>query len=283
MDLRLETKVSELTEVTRLTDNSCGFADRVKKAIPRVKIGQRTNGKDGAYHYVYMDGHPHVMGYLYYGDLRENPKDYIDHYCVSSTFIHNGKYADYNNNYNVAMSTNLDQALKNAKKYLRPLPWGVVSGIHYRKFRHKFYESRNHYRDEFNASTGKVGLSRDYLIPELQQLIDSGHVFMDNELHNNIVDMLNKRKAYQEDKQKEIRCSFVYGYMKWNTENYAVVDIEKQPSKSLWHTLESTTYTADTLPENIKGRVMALNVLDDDMFVDDVGYKIGDNMFYVLP
>ena len=55
MDIRLETKVSELTEVTRLTDNSCGFADRVKKAIPRVKIGQRTNGKDGAYHYVYMD------------------------------------------------------------------------------------------------------------------------------------------------------------------------------------------------------------------------------------
>jgi len=95
--------------------------------------------------------------------------------------------------------------------------------------------------------------------------------------------MLNKRKAYQEDKQKDIRCSFVYGYMKWDIENYIVVDIEKTLSKSQWQTLESMTYTADTLPENIKGRVMALNVLDDDMFVDDVGYKVGDNMFYVLP
>ena len=189
MDLRLETKVSELNEVTQLKT----FAHHVKKAIPRVKIGVRANGTDSAYHYVYMDGHPHVMGYLYYGDKRENPKDFIDHYCVASIFISNGKYADYNNNYNVAMSTNLNQAVKNAKKYLRPLPWGEVSGIHYRKFRHKFYESRNHYRDEFNASTGKVGLSRDFLIPELQQLIDSGHMFMDNELHNNIVDMLNKR------------------------------------------------------------------------------------------
>ena len=61
------------------------------------------------------------------------------------------------------------------------------------------------------------------------------------------------------------------------------MDIEKTLSKSQWQTLESMTYTADTLPENIKGRVMALNVLDDDMFVDDVGYKVGDNMFYVLP
>ena len=89
MDIRLETKVSELTEVTQF---KCGFAHDVKRAIPRVKIGQRTNGTDGAYHYVYMDGHPHVMGYLYYGDMRENPKDVIDHYCVASIFIKNGKY-----------------------------------------------------------------------------------------------------------------------------------------------------------------------------------------------
>jgi len=280
MDIRLETKVSELNE---FIPKQGTFEWHVGQAIPRVKIGVRANGTDSAYHYVYMDGHPHVMGYLYYGDMRENPKDFIDHYCVASIFISNGKYADYNNNYNVAMSTNVNQAVRNAKRYLRPVPWGEVSGMHYRKFRHKFSMNRNHYRDEFNASTGKVGLSRDFLIPELQQLIDSGHMFMDNELHNNIVDMLNKRKAYQEDKQKDIRCSFVYGYMKWDTENYVVVDIEKTLAKSQWQTLESITYTADTLPENIKGRVMALNVLDDDMFVDDVGYKVGDNMFYVLP
>mgnify|MGYP003133357458 CR=1 FL=1 len=42
MDLRLETKVSELTEVTQF---KCNFAHDVKRAIPRVKIGQRTNGK----------------------------------------------------------------------------------------------------------------------------------------------------------------------------------------------------------------------------------------------
>ena len=59
MDIRLETKVSELTEVI---PNRGTFEWNVKQAIPRVKIGQRTNGKDGAYHYVYMDGHPHVMG-----------------------------------------------------------------------------------------------------------------------------------------------------------------------------------------------------------------------------
>lgn len=280
MDLRLETKVSELNE---FIPKQGTFEWHVGQAIPRVKIGVRANGTDSAYHYVYMDGHPHVMGYLYYGDMRENPKDFIDHYCVSSIFVKNGKYADYNNNHNVAMSTNLNQAVKNAKRYLRPVPWGEVSGMHYRKFRHKFSMSRNHYRDEFNSSTGKVGLSRDYLIPELQHLIDSGHMFMNKELHDNIVDMLNKRRAYEEDKQKAIRCSFVYGYMKWNVENYVVVDIEKPLTPSLWQTLESKTYTADTLPEQLKGRVMALNVLDDDMFVDDVGYKIGDNMFYVLP
>ena len=45
--------------------------------------------------------------------------------------------------------------------------------------------------------------------------------------------------------------------------------------------MQHTEYDADTLPEQLKGRVMSLNVLEQDTFVDGVGYKVGDNMFYV--
>ena len=41
-------------------------------------------------------------------------------------------------------------------------------------------------------------------------------------------------------------------------------------------------YSVATLPEEIKGKVMSLNVLEGEGFVDDVGYKAGDNMFYVI-
>ena len=95
--------------------------------------------------------------------------------------------------------------------------------------------------------------------------------------------MVAKRKAYEEDKQKRCDLYFVYAYIKWGKETYITVELDDTSIdyKTDWKTMPYTEYTVDTLPDQLKGRVMSLNVLEEDTFVDGVGYKARDNMFYV--
>ncbi len=256
------------------------FATRVQREVRGIKFGVKANGSYQHKKFVYMEGYPYTMGYLHYGDPRENAEQKVNHFCVSSPIIQNAKYADYNQNYAMKMSVSLEQGVKNAKRYLQPVPWGVVANMNFSLVRHAFNKERNVFEDAFDVSKEGLGLRRDTLVPELANLIDNGHVFLDKDLHEKIVDLVAKRKAYEEDKQKRLDLYFVYAYIKWGKETYIVIEVDNDVPQG-WKRLPHKEYTADTLPAELKGRVMSLNVLEQDTFVDGVGYKARDNMFYV--
>ena len=259
------------------------FATQVQKEMRGIKFGVKADGKSQHKKFVYMEGYPYTMGYLHYGDPRENAEQKVNHFCVSAPTIMNEKYADYNSNYAMKMSVNLNQGVKNAKRYLQPVPWGVVAHKNFKDVRHAFNNVRNSFQDDFELSMGELGMKNKTLAPELANLIENGHVFLDKELHDKVVDMVAKRKLYEEDKQKRCDLYFVYAYIKWGKETYIVIEIDDAQviASPDWKTMQHTEYDADTLPEQLKGRVMSLNVLEQDTFVDGVGYKVGDNMFYV--
>ena len=130
MDRKFDVRVSDLTEYQPTTNEHIDkFCREVRKAIRGIKFGTHTNDY---YKFVYMEGHPYPMGYLQFGDPRDNAERQLDHFCVSSPNICNDKYADYNDNYNMKMSVNIHQAIRNAKAYLRPIPWGVVAMKEYK-------------------------------------------------------------------------------------------------------------------------------------------------------
>jgi len=294
IDQDFDIAVSELTEWTPTRTKVEGlfnlpaqfievFATRVQKEMRGIKFGVKANGNSQHKKFVYMEGYPYTMGYLHFGDPRENAEKNVHHFCVSAPTIMNEKYADYNSNYAMKMSVNLNQGVKNAKRYLQPVPWGVVAHKKFKDVRHAFNNVRNSFQDDFELSMGELGMKNKTLAPELANLIENGHVFLDKELHDKVVDMVAKRKLYEEDKQKRCDLYFVYAYIKWGKETYIVIEIDDAQviSSPDWKTMQHTEYDADTLPEQLKGRVMSLNVLEQDTFVDGVGYKVGDNMFYV--
>ena len=259
------------------------FATRVQKEMRGVKFGVKANGNSQHKKFVYMEGYPYTMGYLHYGDPRDSAEQKVNHFCVSAPTIKNEKYADYNSNYAMKMSIRLEQGVKNAKRYLQPVPWGVVAHKKFRDVRHAFNTERNSFQDAFELSMGELGMKNKTLVPELATLIENGHTFLDKDLHDKVVDMVAKRKAYEEDKQKRCDLYFVYAYIKWGKETYITVELDDTSIdyKTDWKTMPYTEYTVDTLPDQLKGRVMSLNVLEEDTFVDGVGYKARDNMFYV--
>ena len=294
IDQDFDIAVSELTEWTPTRTKVEGlfnlpaqfievFATRVQKEMRGIKFGVKANGNSQHKKFVYMEGYPYTMGYLHFGDPRENAEKNVHHFCVSAPTIMNEKYADYNSNYAMKMSVNLNQGVKNAKRYLQPVPWGVVAHKKFKDVRHAFNNVRNSFQDDFELSMGELGMKNKTLAPELANLIENGHVFLDKDLQDKVVDMVAKRKLYQEDKQKRCDLYFVYAYIKWGKETYIVIEIDDAQviASPDWKTMQHTEYDADTLPEQLKGRVMSLNVLEQDTFVDGVGYKVGDNMFYV--
>tara|TARA_R100000995_G_C3479282_1_gene122872 strand:+ start:925 stop:1782 length:858 start_codon:yes stop_codon:yes gene_type:complete len=284
MDRKFDIRVNDLTEYQPTTNEPIDkFCREVRKSISGIKFGTET-GRSDYYKFVHMEGHPYPMGYLQFGDPRENAERQLDHFCVSSPNICNDKYADYNDNYNMKMSVNMHQAIRNAKAYLRPIPWGVVAQKEYSSINHEFEQVRRKFAHAYSECQHKIGLeggNREKMALELVSLVENGHTFLDKELHDNVLDMVAKRKEWFEDKQKKLNLYFVYAYMKWGNETYVVCTKDVNYVGS-WADMPYEEYSVATLPEEIKGKVMSLNVLEGVGFVDDVGYKAGDNMFYVI-
>jgi hypothetical protein len=283
MNSEFQTRVSELTE---FTPEQGTFEWHVGQSIPRVKLGTLSDGHSQGNKFVYMEGHPYVMGYLYYGDPRDNPSVQENHYVVASDNIVNGKYANYSKQHSMRMTIKLDQAVTHAKRYLRPMPWGVVASIDYKEITSGFGRLRQEFAEEYRKARESLGISAGKgLVNELKHLVNMGHDFLDNGVKDRVMNMLEKHQAYHEDREKKLNATFVYAYVKWNEERYIVCDLSdidrNRSHLQDWKNMDYKEYTANTLPAELKGKIMSLNVLEGKGFVDDVGYKAGDNMFYV--
>lgn len=262
------------------------FAIEVKNAIRGIKFGVRSDGQYERRKYIYMEGHPYTMGFISYEDPRDNPTRGEDHYVVYSLNIRNLKYADYSNQRHMAMSVNMSQGVKNAKRYLRAVPWGYPAIRNIEDIRIAWQQQREVIYNDYYESAQKglgVNVHKKGLIAELFKLLDSDYMFLDAEVKEALINMKAKYDVYKEDMLKVIKVFFVYAYVKWDKETYVVINLGGTANRNTdWRQLPHETYTADTLPLELKGKVMSLNVLENKSYVDDVGYKVGDNMFYVL-
>jgi|9_EtaG_2_1085328.scaffolds.fasta_scaffold45541_2 hypothetical protein len=279
-----------LSESLSVPDAIDVFAFEVQHSIRGIKFGTHNSDRDNKlkisdkYKFAYMDGQPYVLGYICYDDPRDNPQQHEYHYVVCSPYIRNMKYANYSAQMNMRMSVNKESALKHAKAFLRPRSFGNLAKIGYNHIQYGFSRERGKFVEDFRKSREVVGLQNDALIPELSHLIDMGHNFLDADIHEKVLDLLDKNKLLKADQEKKLNAVFVYAYMRHNVETFNVVDLSGDGVRNYnfdWGSLPVEEYTSDTIPGDIKSKLVSLNMLQGEGFVDDVGYKVGDNMFYV--
>ena len=266
------------------------FAFDVQNSLRGVKFGtaERCHPFDVSkkLKFVYMDGQPYVLGYIFYDDPRDNAQRHENHFVVCSPHIVNNKYATYSVQRSMRMSVNKESALKYAKAFLRPRNFGDLAKIGYKHIRNGFSTERSKYVNAHNKAREAVGLHGDTLIPELSHLIDMGHNFLDADIHEKVLDLLEKNKEMKRDQEKKLNAMFVYAFVKHGKEVFKVIDLSDEGIRKMyynfdWDSLSVNEYTSDTLPGDIKSKLVSLNMLEGEGFVDDVGYKAGDNMFYV--
>ena len=240
--------------------------------------------------YVHMPNDPYVMGYIGYGDFLTTAKAMQNSYVISSRHIMNYKYADYNDQHYMAMSINLDTAVRNAKKYLRPLTTKDMALDQQTEsdMRRKSKDTKsamevkrsNALSDLLAKSNRTLNIDYNPMLEYMRTLVKVGHEFTDKELESNLLSYFALEKDVKAFSGNDVDVDYVRVYEKYGKQVFDVVPLIREDSyRSALGNL--TTYDKDKVPEEIMGKVSVLSMVENGHWVDDVGYRVDATMFYV--
>ena len=240
--------------------------------------------------YVHMPNDPYVMGYIGYGDFLTTAKAMQSSYVISSRHIANYKYADYNDQHYMAMSINLDTAVRNAKKYLRPLTTKDMALDQQTEsdMRRKSKDTKsamevkrnNALSDLLAKSNRTLNIEYNPMLEYMRTLVTVGHEFTDKELESNLLSYFALEKDVKAFSGNDVDVDYVRVYEKYGKQVFDVVPLIREDSyRSTLGNL--TTYDKDKVPEDVMGKVSVLSMVENGHWVDDVGYRVDATMFYV--
>jgi prophage antirepressor-like protein len=276
------------------TDGACPasaafllFRDRVKAAMRGLDFIDR----DKQSVWVYRDDCPYVLGWIGFGDYRDGGDGTgygTNVFVVQARTIENKKYADHSNQFCMKMSANVEVALRNAKKYLRQYSPQELAMVNLRgvsdKVTGRADESRAKLRTAMSAVFDvDIYNKTSTLARELQHLLNTEHEFLHPEFRRNLTTYFELKHDADVLRDRTIPMWFVRVYERMGQQSFDVLSIDKPESN---YTVEISQdvhrYQSDDLPEDIMGKLSVLNILTDDQYVDGVGYRAGEGMFYVV-
>ena len=263
------------------------FAIQVKSIYPKCSFGyvcDDAEKKSRDTVYVYHKDSPYVSGAIGYGNVRHN-RGGVDTFAVYSRKIHNQKY-NYGLEQRMFVSKHLKIATKHAARYLRD--WDILEVATH---------SQREIRSQWGNTTSKlskkvrdaydevVRLDRgDRLMMELQALRDAGHNYISAELGGKVDELLNIRNEKLENLREICSDLIAVVIRPHQTGNsYFTVSCRNISEwNATWSGAEEPPYDDNTLPENLRGKLGILTMCEPNNWVDNVGYKLDDRVFFVV-
>ena len=293
-------KVSEINEKADLTQQKVakdylasqfemqGFMQELRKAFRGVLFTPCPQDKRRTY--MHMPNDPYVMGYIGYGDFQTTAKAMQSSYVVSSRHIMNYKYADYNDQHYMAMSINLSTAVRNAKKYLRPLTTKDMALDEWTEadMRRKSKNTKsamdvkrnNTLSDLLAKNNREKKIEYNPMLEYMRTLVKVGHEFTDKELESDLLSYFKLEEDANAISSDGVDVDYVRVYEKYGKQVFDVVPlIRKEYGRSDLGNI--ITYDKDKVPEDVMGKVSVLSMVENKHWVDDVGYRVDATMFYV--
>ena len=255
------------------------FLEALAKKLPTCKFSPRGNNEQSLY--VYLPNDLYAMGWVGYNDYRIEGEGTYKTIAVYSHTITNDKYNSHSDQHHMLMSTNPKRAIKNALSHLRPYtPKELNDCFAYpvvRKVRDTNRENQEKVEDAQKAVT-----QHNQLQVELRAVVASGYQFVDADFGSKVAAFLNEVDEYALQ-TSEVHMFFVRAYMLNDQQMFDVTFLEN--AHNTWDYKVSTEpaerYTADTLPEHLSGKLSVLMMCELDEYVDGVGIRMNDGVFYV--
>ena len=287
--LRIEL-MSEIRKDTHAYNHPVGLMDFAHLIEQKTKY--LTYPKDHHSKWVYRESDSFPMGYISFKDTRDNKASDDDpKYLVYSPNIHNGKYS-YGDRMHMAQATTKEKAVKNAVTYLRALTVPQVVEITKdtcrRKAASQTDDLRNDVRQKADSVLKDMFSTYKYDKPnplqvELRYMVESGHEFLNKELGQQLKEIFTGFDEFKEARENNSDSFlFVEAYQSFGQNKFrcAPVDLRGYGDEAVKRELQ-TIRGEDDLPEDIKGKLAVLGMVDVEHYVDGVGYRAAENVFYL--
>ena len=258
------------------------FAARVRKLYPRAEFSlYRKHGYKNLL--VYHPNKPLCMGWIGYGDYTNSDRASGNKYVVFSENIANYQYASHSWQRHLMSSGNLNQAVKNVSRHLRDYSVENVAKSLSREARNEWLKEENDGKNEISSAFNALRYDDD-LRDELIRLHAAGHMFITEKLQRKIDELAAAYDTERENSKYRLNCvsmvcvtSTLRGEQVF--EVCTVPNILGFGSGSKF--IAEQTYTENELPEDLRDKLGALNIVEKKQLVPGVGYKLTDGILFV--
>ncbi len=260
-------------------------------ALTKKVRGYKTAPKNFECMWVYRPQDTYAMGWIRYGDVFDGGTGEKRH-AVYSPNIQNGKYA-YGDNCFMSSALHFNKGLLNACKYLRPPTVRQVLEQVQRPFCRGVSRSLDEVKTKTHKITNKIdtdvfGRTRLNTAPlkrELANILKSDYEFLDKELEVQLIEAFEAIKELHDGRDIHDKdhtfieviqsqgANLYRGYKKI-PQHFTLIRHDDSAENKI-------AYTQEQLPESLLGAMSVLSMVDDGQYVAGVGYRAGENMFYI--
>ena len=260
------------------------FRIRVHKDLRGVETFPRCRNSA----WVCIKGEPMALGWIGYGDYQTS-KSGDPKYVVYARDVANMKYSDYTDQYYMRMAVNIDTAVKHAKRFMRKYTTDEIAKVFAGDIKRAVRQVKGEADDAYETARADVGIKNSSyssdadkrLMSELFNMIHAGHKFVDAELDTNIRTLMAKKKESDRFGDADIPVDFLRTYEHYDgmrVDTTRLEDIMSYKTEPMYD--HKHTYLAQDLPEELAGKVAVMSMCENGHFVEGVGYKVNDAMFY---
>ena len=257
------------------------FCDEVKKKLRGCEFAP----KDSRSVWVYVPDQVYALGWVGYGDYRDNPQDTVKSYTVYSRHIVNDMYSSASYQYHTRGSVHMNVALRHASRYLtRYSPIEVARELRspFKKGASDAEQGAKHdMLQQEKALFGKSFNTRLCRVAaELKVLLSTGYEFTDPAIGAELREYFTKEEEHNElAQERNAYCVVIDTFL--GNQRYQVVSIDGAGGWSPTIHDDVSVYDDESIPGDLAGKLSVLSMCEVDQYVTDVGVRADDRVFYV--
>jgi len=269
-------RVADISSEVKPTATSAleAFLVELQKEMPNLKFAYRRSYEVHAY----MDGCPYTLGILGF-DTSDS------RYYVTARFIENKKYSDGKWQRYTLWSKDRKVAIRNAKTFLRPYTTSEVAEA-------GGDTARIAINDQHQKSTQRAQTLRQTVVnpsrvlPELRVLIESGYKFADPDFDKDARAWVAAHDTVEAGRNVVRNFTFVHVTNDWMGQVLKMQRLATSGNSYIYKFLADFKAPSETVPigeadEAIVGRISVLSMVGRNTYVEGVGYRATEDMFYV--
>ena len=268
------------------------FMDAISHTMRGIQFRSGGHG-----YYAYYPDELFARGVISFADVRQSGDGLEPNptYNVRSPYIQNNKTDVYNSSLFFRLSSvNLNTAVRNAVKYLRAYtPIDIIRvtiGLANTARNDLSHDEKGEIRQLSSRLCGSFVMEKN-LRNELMHLYNASHEFVDPEYGSAVAEYFTKHAAHVENEKTGVDFTFVLVKTVNGRHEFTCIDVNDINSVADKLSFgigglelkerDVNARVTHELPDDVLSKVSVLTVGGDNTFLDGVGYKFCDEVYYV--